>query len=482
MNRPNFLFFILDGMQAETIDAAHPCQTPNIERLKRRGVTFQRAHTCCPVCSPARASLMTGLLPHNHGVLEVEHGKDDDQCVLREEKPHFAQRLIEAGYRTGYFGKWHIERSNELERFGWQTHVVKGSEHHQSLGQGTHSFGADTLDPELCGWLDEPPGYKRILHFGVTDTPPEERPLGVSMRCAREFLRERSGTEDPWACAVSFSEPNEALVCGRPAFEQYDPDAIELPANLNADFSGRPNLYRRERLITRNLSESHWRRARACYYGCISEMDAQFGTLLDQLEAAGTLDDTVVILMADHGRYVGAHGFDAHNIGAFEEIYRIPLVMSGPGIEVGTTNDALVGIQDICPTVLELAGAREIGWPDSKSFAAELSKRDIESADSRRGYAEYHGSRFPLAQRILWEDNWKFVFNGFDFDELYDLRNDPREMRNMAVDPAQADRMKSMMSEIWNWLRVTGDRTLLETHYFSLRLGVVGPNFPESGS
>ena len=475
MNRPNFLLFILDGMQAATIDAAHPCRTPNIERLKQRGVTFQRAHTCCPVCSPARASLMTGLLPHNHGVLEVEHGKDEDQCILRDDKPHFAQRLTAAGYSAGYFGKWHIERSNEIDRFGWQTHVVKGSEHHQHLGKGTHSFAADTLDPDLCGWLEDPPGYNRILHYGVTDTPPEERPFGVSMQCAQKFLRERLADDNPWCCAVSFSEPNEALVCGRPAFEEYDLDAIELPENLNADFSDRPNLYRRERLITRNLSEEHWRRARACYYGCISEMDAQFGKLLDQLEAADAVEETVIILLADHGRYVGAHGFDAHNIGAFEEIYRIPLVMAGPGIRSNAHSDALVGIQDLCPTILELAGADPINVPDSNSFAPALSKSDIGDA-FQQGFAEYHGSRFPLAQRILWDGDWKFVFNGFDFDELYNLRNDPCEMRNLASDPAHSGRVKAMMSEIWDRLRTTGDRTLLESHYFSLRLGVVGPN------
>lgn len=475
-SRPNFLLFLFDGMQAATINAAHQCQTPNIKRLQQRGVTFQRAHTSCPVCSPARGSLMTGLLPHNHGVLEVEHGKDADQCVLREDKPHWAQRLVDVGYRTGYFGKWHIERSNELERFGWQTHVVKGSEHHKHLGKGTHAFHAEELDPALCGYLEDPPGYNRILHYGVTDVAPEERPSGVSMNCASEFLDERIGGEEPWCCAVSFSEPNEALVCGRSAFERYDVDAIELPKNLDADFSNRPNLYQREQEITRNLSDDHWRMARACYYGCITEMDAQFGVLFDQLESADALENTVIILMADHGRYVGAHGFDAHNIGAFEEIYRIPLVMAGPGIAAAATSDALVGIQDLCPTILELAGAETIDVPDSNSFAAVLAQPGETPEILREGFAEYHGSRFPLAQRILWEERWKMVFNGFDFDELYDLENDPHEMENLAREESQRGRLRAMMSRIWKRMRDTNDRTLLETHYFSLRLGAVGPN------
>ena len=102
--QPNLLLFLTDGMQAATVDPGHPCLTPNIDRFAERGVRFSHAHTTCPTCSPARASLMTGLLPHNHGVLEVEHGRDADQCVLRTDKPHFAQKLSAAGYRTGYFG------------------------------------------------------------------------------------------------------------------------------------------------------------------------------------------------------------------------------------------------------------------------------------------------------------------------------------------------------------------------------------------
>ena len=116
--RPNLLFLMADQMQGRVLEPGHPCQTPYFDQLAARGVRFQRAYTPNAVCSPARASLMTGLLPHNHGVLEVIHCVDDDQCNLRTEHPHWAQRLVEKGYRTGYFGKWHVERSDDLNRFG----------------------------------------------------------------------------------------------------------------------------------------------------------------------------------------------------------------------------------------------------------------------------------------------------------------------------------------------------------------------------
>jgi choline-sulfatase len=113
-----------------------------------------------------------------------------------------------------------------------------------------------------------------------------------------------------------------------------------------------------------------------------------------------------------------------------------------------------------------------IDVPDSKSLLPQL--RDP-TTGAGPAYAENHGSRYRLTQRILWDGCWKFVFNGFDFDELYDLENDPAETVNLIDEPAQQDRADAMMREIWNRIHTTGDRTLEESHYFSLRLGRVGP-------
>src|SRR5690554_7371945 len=118
-DRPNILFLMADAMQARVLAPGHPALTPNMDRLVQRGVRFARAYTPNAVCSPARASLMTGLLPHNHGVLHVTHNVYNDQSCLRLDHPHWAQRLEQVGYSTGYFGKWHVERTNRLESFGW---------------------------------------------------------------------------------------------------------------------------------------------------------------------------------------------------------------------------------------------------------------------------------------------------------------------------------------------------------------------------
>ena len=474
---PNILLFLMDGVQSAVIRPDSPCITPHMDLLCREGIRFDRAYTTCPTCSPARASLMTGLVPHNHGVLEVEHGRDPDQVRLRTDKPHWAQQLQANGYDTAYFGKWHIERTNKLEDFGWGLNRCKAAEHHQHLGQGRDLSAELPIDPRLSRHVDGPTGYNRILHYGVTDTPAEERYPAYSVDQVLEYLDERQQSADPWCACVSFSEPNESLVVSRESFERYDLSDVPLPENLNDDLSDRPNLYQRQRDISEGVTDDQWRMARACYFGRITELDDQLGRLLQALDESGELENTIVIVTADHGRYVGSHGFDAHNCGPFEEIYRVPLIATGPGISSGSESSAIVSLMDLCPTILELTGSDPIDNIDAASFAPVLSLSSEATLPSgfENRFAEYHGTRFRLTQRILWEGDWKFVFNGFDHDELYDLANDPSETRNLAREPNQQDRVQAMLRTLWGYLQDTGDRTLLESHYYSMRIAEVGP-------
>ncbi|MCH2660957.1 sulfatase-like hydrolase/transferase, partial [bacterium] len=170
MSAPNILLFIADGLRGQALVPGAEAVAPHVRALAARGVQVANAYTPLPTCSPARASLMTGLLPHNHGVLQVEHVADADQCVLRADKPHWAQRLQAVGYQTAYFGKWHIERSLRLADYGWEIGQPLGQEQHRRLSeQGMRSDSA--LDPALSRYHTGPPGYNDTLHYGVTDVP-----------------------------------------------------------------------------------------------------------------------------------------------------------------------------------------------------------------------------------------------------------------------------------------------------------------------
>jgi len=461
------------SQQARVLEPGHPCLTPNLDRLAAAGMRFTNAYTVNAICSPSRASLMTGLLPHNHGVLTVTHLVDDDQCCLRTAHPHWAQRLAAVGYKTGYFGKWHIERTNDLQRFGWHTDCGSESERIRHRLQA-----ARRKMRESDFWLVkhyETPGYARSIFYGVTDVPPEQRGMGIITAEALAFLDEVLQGRQPWCCFVSVSEPHDPFIASRRAFEQYDVDAIELPPNVHDDLRDRPGLYRKAARVWHGMTDRQRREATACYYASITEIDEQFGRLLEKVEQAGQRDNTIVVLTADHGELLGAHGLYCKNFSAFEEVYNIPLIVAGPGIASGAVTSARVGLHDLCPTLLDLTGCEGIEAADSRSFAPVLKDPLGQESNFTTGYAEYHGGRYMLTQRIAWKGPWKFVLNGFDFDELYNLDEDPYEMNNLAGDPAYQDVVREMMALIWSRIRDTYDHSLLNSHYPILRIAPVGP-------
>ena len=143
--------------------------------------------------------------------------------------PHWAQRLQEAGYRTGYFGKWHVERSNDLRRF--RAGGVDGGSASPLFKERQRASGAATKDAgsfSLRKTDDHPPGYDHTLLYGVTDVPPERRGVGVTTALARDFLQDAVDGDDPWCCFVSVTEPHDPFVTGEAAYARYDADALPL--------------------------------------------------------------------------------------------------------------------------------------------------------------------------------------------------------------------------------------------------------------
>lgn len=477
--KPNILFLMTDQMQGRVLEPDHPCQTPNLDRLAEGGVRLSRAYTPNAVCSPARASLMTGLLPHSHGVVTVTHCTFDHECNLQEQHPHFAQRLVDAGYRTGYFGKWHVERSEELERFGWQTNVASGTDTWKARARELRAQYPDEVEHSLRYDISGPEGYPDMLLYGVHEQPAEARGMGVSVSLTQDYLGEVMQSGEPWCCFVSVTEPHDPYVTSREFFERYDVDAIEPQPNWDDDLAGRPNLYRKAQRVFAGMTQRQKKEAAACYYASITEIDDQFGRLIDQVEAAGQLDDTIVVVTTDHGDFLGAHGLYQKNVGAYEEAYNIPLVFAGPGIASGEVSAARAGLQDVCPTLLDLVGAEPIEVPDSRSIAPALRNPAGESDNYRTGYAEYYGTRYWWTQRILWEGPWKLVWNGFDFDELYNLEDDPYEVRNLVDDPAHATQVRKLMARAWKIVRDTDDHPLADSRYAILRLAPYGPGIAD---
>ncbi len=475
----NILFLMTDHTQGRLLDPAHPCQLPNLTRVMDRGIRFQNAYTSNAICSPARAGVMTGLLPHNHGVLTVTHVVDNDQCCLRLDKPHWAQRLVDAGYRTGYFGKWHVERTNQLEDFGWQVNGVAGGEIYKAKV-------AEVVQDREWKWhiqkeLTEPPGYNVGKLYGVHNIPPEERKMGVICSCALDFLDDVMGKDEPWCCFVSVPEPHDPFMVGKDAFNLYDVDSIELPPNLHDELAGRPGIYRKAARVWQHMTDREHREAAACYWALNTEIDQQFGRVLKTIEDAGELDNTLIVMTTDHGELLGAHGMYCKNFSGSEEIYNIPLIVAGPNVAEGVVSHARVGSHELGPTILDHVDAPPIDAPDSQSFAALLPDPAAGEDQFQQGYAEYFGGRMILTQRIVYDGPWKFVFNGFDFDELYNLEDDPYEMTNLAEAPEHQEVLQHMCALMWKYVDRTDDRSLKNSHYPILRVAPFGPNIEDPG-
>lgn len=484
--RPNLLLVITDQQRADTVAPGGPCRTPHLQALAASGTRFERCYAPNPICSPTRASLFTGLLPHAHGITDVTHAVDATQADLTPGTPFWPRLLQAAGYRTGYFGKWHVERSDRLEDFGFDTYETE-----------LRLTGVQGHDGPLAPRIEvRQEGYRPFLLAGVHDGAAADAAEARLVDLGIGFLEEAARDPDrPWALVVATEAPHDPYLAPRELYERYDPDAIELPASFRDDLAGRPAVYRRIRSAWDGLTEREAREAIACYYATCTLVDDQVGRLLAALEASGQAEDTVVVFCSDHGDYLGAHGLFLKGVPAFEEAYRVPLIWRGPGVPAGRTVAAPVGLIDVGPTLVRLllgegwAGhGRDLGphlapaGPAEAVDAGAAPAADAADAPALRvgeAFAEFHGQRLRYTQRVLWRDRWKYVYNGFAEDELYDLEADPHERRNLAADPAHAATLRALAARLWGIVRDTDDRTLGDAQYGMFRFAPVGPEAAE---
>lgn len=461
---PSLLLLITDQQRADTVVPGGPCLTPHLQSVAAQGARFTRCYSPNPICSPTRASLFTGHLPHSHGVTDVTHAVPPPLAQLRDDMPFWSRELSSAGYATAYFGKWHVERSDELERFGFQEYEVEL----KLVGVQEHP---GTFSPSLV-LKDE--GYRDLLVAGVTDEPASASREHALFERGTDFLRRAAADPDrPWALVVSTEAPHDPFVAPREVFERYDPALLEPPASFRDPMTDKPAVYRRIRRTWGDLSEDDLAFATACYYARCSMVDDEVGRVMRVLEETGQAEDTLVVFTSDHGDYLGAHGLMFKGVAAFEEAYRVPLIVRGPGIEAGLVVDEAVSLLDLPRTLVRLLLGKEFPCQGG-DLSGRL--RGEAPAGSGEAFAEFHGQRLGYTQRVVWHGDWKYVFNGFDEDELYDLAADPHELRNLAADPRHAGTLRDMARRLWRRLRETDDTTLLEAHYAMFRFAPVGPD------
>lgn len=410
-------------------------ETPAMDRMAREGAHLANAFVTTSLCSPSRASILTGQYAHRHGVV-------DNSTRVPEGTTFFPQQMQEAGYETAFIGKWHMGRASDEPRPGFDHWV-------SFRGQGVYYNPTFNVDGEHV----EREGYMTDL---LTDY-------------ALDWLKQQEGQSQPFFLYLSHKavhaqfEPAERH---QGAYADVEPDYPATMANIRSNYRNKPDWVREQRYSWHGVEHMyHGQLTFDTFYRRYAEtllaLDESIGQVLDYLEESGLAENTLVLYMGDNGFLLGEHGLiDKRN--AYEESIRVPMLAWAPGfIEPGTTITSQVRNIDIAPTILEMAGASmpEEYTVDGRSFLPALQSQP-EETDRAFLYEYYWEYPFPHTPTVfaLRDDRYKYIFyhGVWDTNELYDLQADPQERHNLIDVPAYQDRIQDMRERLWKRLEATG--------------------------
>ena len=436
--KPNILLIMSDQHRYDCIGYSrdYPVSTPHLDRLAAQGACFTNAYTPIPLCCPARQSLLAGRRPESfHAFWNADLVPNAE---LSPEAYTWTKALQENGYRNGYVGKWHVNREHSPLAYGFDDYV----------GEADYRRFREEKHPDIQftnGWFGEP-----------DPVPLEDTRTHWLADQAIALIERYASSGVPWHIRLDLPEPH--LPCRpHPKFlEQYE--NIEIPQwrSFGDTFLGKPYIQKQQLLNwgVEDYAWEDWEPIVRRYYAIISQLDDAVGKVLGRLADLGLDGDTVVIYTADHGDMCGGHRMmDKHYI-MYDDVVRVPLIIRYPGkVPAGARVDRFVyNLLDLPPTLLEWAGLSIPADFHGASLAAILEGRPV--AEWRTEVVStYNGQQFGLYnQRMIRSADFKYVWNMTDTDELYDLRQDPDELRNVAGDPAYAGVLSELRSKLYREL------------------------------
>jgi len=440
---PNILWYCTDQQRFDTIGAlGNPSvHTPNLDRFVAESIAFTHAYTQCPICTPSRASFLTGKYP------STVHVNTNGNMTFPPHETLVTRRLADAGYDCGLVGKLHLAgAANGREpRVDDGYRVFQYSHAPRDNWQRGHDYadwlreqGVDPADvlkvrSSLFGGLMEP--------SADTDNVPSH--LHQTTWCTEQALAFIAEVRDrPWLISVNPYDPHPPYNPPWEYYRRFDPDALPGPHFRESD------LTHQDRLAAVDFQSKpqppdafHAKKIQAAYYAMIEQMDEQFGRLLDALDRSGQREYTVVIFMSDHGEALGDHGLTQKGCRFFDGLTRVPMLWSWPGhFASGLQSDALVGLLDIAPTLMQLAGLPVPPAMQGCSLLPLLTGHA--PPDHHRDFVrtEYYDA-VDLPDRsfaTMYRDRrWKLIiYHGHGLGELYDMEADPYEFDSLWDDPA----------------------------------------------
>jgi arylsulfatase A-like enzyme len=467
--QPNILFIFTDQQRLSALGSygPTPCQTPNLDRLAKEGIRFETCYTTCPVCSPARASIISGQYPHRHGVL-TNCGASGPVWNIPDHPRMLSRQLLEQGYRCGYTGKWHLcPEAQCLEWFNQPIphHLPRdlGFDGQNFPGHGGGGFGYDeykqyladnglsfslkpgTANPKSNGW----PTY------GIQDGPKEATVDHFLTNHTMDLMDRYQASGEPFFIWHNYWGPHEPYYPVEEFFAPYRD--LEIDPWPNFDVPG--DLLQAQHHLkvhprVREYDWSYWQQALRHYYAFTTQIDDQIGRLYAHLEETELLDETIIIFSSDHGETIGSHGgMVDKGYSHFEEIQRVGLLIRYPekyrpaDCPPGTVRQELASLADIYPTCLDLAGIEEL---PPETHGASLHALLTGRAESWRDavFVEFGGLHTPTLMVTCRCGHWKYGYNANSTDELYNLADDPYETRNVIDAPANLAVRRDLLGRI----------------------------------
>ena len=453
-SRPNVLFVVCDDLNTHVSTSGYPhITTPAFRQLADEGMTFSRAYCQYPVCGPSRASFLSGLYPESTGVL-------DNTSDIRRTRPgtvSLPQRFKESGYWTGAVGKvfhntnadpgdvaWDEVLRFENDEMPLVTPIRKAFEaEHGSVEKGRARRLWRQKYPTIAKQTrGQQPGYGPS---GLTD---EQHKDGKNARQVAAWLKNGAHGDKPFFMACGIQKPHVPFLAPDKYFEMYPRESLVFePASIEF-WNQAPRLAMVKRYEGFGFefgveNDALRREYMQAYHSCVSFIDAQIGLIFDALRESGRWEDTIVVLTSDHGYQLGEH-FMWGKVTLFEVCDRVPLIVRVPGLTTpGSRSDGLVELVDLYPTLAQLC---QVTAPSDLQGVSLVSRLEDASVPGKEvAYTVvYRGDQLGKAVRT---ERWRYTSWPVG-EELYDLRTDPGEQRNLVTSTEHAETVADLRSHL----------------------------------
>lgn len=432
--KPNILFIFADDQSYETIAALgnDEVKTPNLDKLVQSGTSFMNAYNMGgwsgAICVASRTMLNTGRMVWR------AHAVEKNLQDLADKGQSWAQLLEAEGYETYMTGKWHVK----IDPAKFYNHVAN------------QRPGMPNATPE---------GYNRPIKGEIDPWSPFDQSFGgfweggkhwseVLADDAEGFLANAAKQDAPFFMYLAFNAPHDPRQSPKRFVDMYPQENIKVPLSFMPEYPFKDDIgcsdkLRDEKLAPFPRTEYAVRVNRQEYYAIISHMDEQIGRILEALRKTGKMDNTYIFFSADHGLAVGNHGLIGKQ-NMYEHSLKPPMIVVGPDIPANERRDAMVYLQDIMATSLDLAGAEKPHYVEFNSLLPLIEDSGKESA-----YDTIYGCYLPDTQRMVRKDNLKLiVYPKAKTVRLFDLDADPLELRDLAGDPSKWKVIRTLFGEL----------------------------------